>query len=319
MRRPPAIAASLWALAHAGCAARTGRPAEASEAVACPHDAIAGGGTCRCGPGLFILEGACAGPRELDAYCGTPASGAGSCRAPVCAEGDAIDLATGACAPAQTARRIVAQIRPVPNDLKLACREGHSLVVRGDSVTCVPSSDVCPRGSEWDPATARCLAIPPCAPGEVRRIRSAGADAGAGECLRVVTRSRGGVPVVDVGRWLGAMLGADGGEATARVCRPLGQQVGELEVGPGGARTLSLAVELIFPDNDVTQLSGRVVTVDAASGQAIFGEGAQAVQRAVDALLVPLRALGGASDAASATLNVRCTVHGGGSPSFVPR
>lgn len=134
-----------------------------------------------------------------------------------------------------------------------------------------------------------------------------------------MTPSRDGAPVVDVGRWLRAMLGTDGGEGTARVCRPLSQQVGELDVGPGGARTLSLTVELVFPDNDVTQLSGRVVTVDLASGQAVFGAGAQAVQRALDALLVPLRALGGASDAASATVKVHCTVRGGGSPSFVPR
>ena len=135
--------------------------------------------------------------------------------------------------PARTARQIVAQLRPVPDDLKLGCRDGRSLVVRGDNVACVPSADVCPRGREWDATSAPLPLRPPCAPGEVRRHASSGADDG-GDCARVVTPSRDGAPVVDVGRWLRAMLGTDGGEGTARVCRPLSQQVGELDVGPGG-------------------------------------------------------------------------------------
>ncbi len=232
------------------------------------------------------------------------------CPTPVCKNEDPIDLATETCGTAGSAREIVSRVRPVPDDLKLGCREGRVLVVLGDSVTCLPLEDVCARGTDWDPSRARCVPPPACAPGEVR---------GGEACVRVVTRKQDGVAVTDIGRWARAVLGTEGGEGTARLCRPLAQQAWDLDVGPGGARTLTLTVELVFPDNDLTQLSGKVTTVDGASGLAVLGDGGRAAQKAVDALLVPLRALGGASDAASAAVRVRCTVRGGGVPSFVPR
>jgi hypothetical protein len=116
------------------------------------------------------------------------------------------------------------------------------------------------------------------------------------------------------------MLGADRGFGTSRLCQPFVEQPWALDVGTGGARALALSIELRFPDNDVTQVSGTVELTDAASGQPVLG-GVRRGQRdaqALESLLVPLRALGGTSDAASATLHVRCTVRGGGTPFLVP-
>src|SRR5580658_5912549 len=94
------------ALLAPGCAGRTGPRAQEHEAVVCPHDAVAVGGACRCAPGLFVLEGACVGSRELDAYCGVVTRGAGVCPTPVCRNEDPIDLATETCGTAGSAREI---------------------------------------------------------------------------------------------------------------------------------------------------------------------------------------------------------------------
>ncbi len=301
--------------AAAGLAACSGRPRGADPTpLVCPHDSSPAGRECRCAPGLILLEGACVGPRELDSYCGAPALGSASCRAVSCPEGDPIDLTTHACAPASAARAVIARVRPIPDELALGCHEGRALVLRGEDVACVPRAELCPRGAAWDAKAAHCAPAPACGAGQLR-------DDG-GRCIGVVTRVSprdDGAPVVDVGRWAEAMLGTDGGEATARLCGPLAEHTPELDVGPGGARTLTLSLQLAFPDNDVTQVSGRADTTDTASHQPVLGVGALPAQRALAALLVPLRALGGVSDAASASVRVRCTVHGGGSPYLAPR
>jgi hypothetical protein len=289
------------------------------EPLVCPHDAVVAGGACRCAPGLAVLEGACVGPRELDAYCSPLPSRAGACAAATCAGSDPLDLATGRCAAARTARDVAAQARPIPDDLALGCHEGRTLVVRPDYVACIPAGDTCPRGTTWEPGTARCAPVPACPPGEVRAERDDGAPAG---CVRVVTRVAEGAAVVDVGRWARAMLGTDGGMGTSRLCRPFAQALWGDDVGAGGARTLALTIQLLFPDNDVTQLSADVQALDAASGQPIPGDAgrtARAARSALSPLLVPLRSLGGVSDAASLSVGVRCTVRGGGSPLLFPR
>jgi len=94
------------------------------------------------------------------------------------------------------------------------------------------------------------------------------------------------------------------------VCRVLAQAPWEIEVGTGGVRTVTLAVQLTFPDNDVSQATATV-TAELPSGALL------AAQAALDGLLIPLRALAtpaGTSDAASATVHLSCTVRGGSSP-----
>ena len=117
--------------------------------------------------------------------------------------------------------------------------------------------------------------------------------------------------MIDVGRWVRAMLGPDGGEGTRRLCGPLQERPWDFDVGLGGARTVALSVELVFPDNDVTQLTLRAQALDATTLTPLGGEAPRAAEAALDSLLVPLRALGGSADAASATLRVTCTIRGG--------
>jgi hypothetical protein len=265
-----------------------------------------------CAPGLLLLEGACVGPREVDAYCGAPARGSSSlaaCAMTTCSAGEPVDLDAGTCLSPRVARALMARTRAVPDDLALACHEGLVLVVHGEEITCLPLTSACPRTTAWDPGAARCAPIPACAVGEIR---------GDHGCERVVARAPGERPLVDVGRWTRTMIGAPGGEGTARFCQAFAGRPWLLDVGSGGARTVALSIELDFPDNDVTQTSGRVLLTDAASHQPIPGAAGRAAEKAIEAVLVPLRALGGASDAASATLEVRCTAHGGGTPFLQP-
>ncbi len=216
-------------------------------------------------------------------------------------------------------RAIAARTRSIPEDLVLGCHDEHALVLHGDDTACLSSVDVCPPATTWDRGGARCLPLPACPPGEIRP------DAASGACVRVVIPGAKGEALVDVGRWTRTVLGPDGGEGTSRLCRQLAIAPWDLDVGPGGARTLLLQLDLRFPDNDVTQVSARVALLDSASRQPVgrsSGTGTnagRAAQRALDALLLPLRALGGTADAASATLQVQCTVQGGGTPFVFPR
>ncbi len=294
-----ALGAFFAAAAVVACAGRGGSRVALREPHACPRDAVAVGGVCRCAPGLSVLEGACVGQREQSAYCGAPPLAA--CVMAPCPSGDPIDLATRACAPARAAREVVARVHPIPDDFALGCHDGRVLVLHDDYVACLPMADVCPRGTVWDPGTTRCLAAEPCAPGEVRSERSGGEDGGdSTECVPVVAGAGARATSGTRARWSTSgggrarCSGADGGEGTARLCRPLALQPWELDVGPGGARTLTLTIELLFPDNDVTQVAGRTrgdgrgfTAARLRSGGAGCAEGAR---RAPDA---PARARGG--------------------------
>jgi hypothetical protein len=259
-----------------------------------------------------VLDGACVGPRELDDYCASRGGARAGVACPVhaCTTEDALDLATMACVPGARARSLLGRIRPIPDDLDVTCREGSVLALRGDYAACLSPADVCPRGTDWDAQARACEPTPACGAGEVRR-ESPGAS---GACARVVTRETEGAPVVDVGLWARVVLGSDGGDGTKRLCRPLAQAAA-LDLGPGGARTFGLTINVVFPDNDVTQLSGRADAV----GDQDRGALAAAGNAALLPLLVPLRSMGGVADAASVTVRVRCTVDGGASPELIPR
>jgi hypothetical protein len=242
----------------------------------------------------LVIDGACVSPREIDAYCGARSVGA-SCVAPKCAPGDAIDLRESVCVPQRTVRAIVARDRPspLPETTVVACRDDHVLVAHGDHALCLARADACPRTTHAgpDPARRGCVADPTCPRGEIR-ARDA--------CVRVVTNG-----VLDVGAWTRAVLGPDGGAGDDRLCRVLAQAPWDLDVGPGGSRTVALTVDLTFPNNDVTQVSATATP-------------SATVQAALDSLLLPLRTLGGTADAASATTHVSCTIHGSSSPLLLP-
>jgi hypothetical protein len=246
----------------------------------------------------FVVDGACVSPREIDAYCGSR-SVAATCALPSCALGDAIDPRASTCVPQRTVRAIVARDRPlpVPEATVIACRDDHVLIAHGDHALCLARADACPRTTHADPSRG-CVPDAPCPAGEVR-ARDA--------CVRVVT---GGM--LDVGRWSRAVLGPDGGAGDDRLCRVLAQAPWDFDVGPGGSRVLALTIDLAFPNNDVTQASAVATTSDLPPA------GLADAQASLDALLIPLRALGGTAGAASATVRVSCTIHGTSSPLLLP-
>ncbi len=264
-----------------------------------------------CSPGLFVVDGACLGPREIDGYCGSRSVGS-TCALAACGPGEGLDPRAGTGAPARTVRELVARDRstPLPAGARLSCRDDRVLVAHGDHAGCLARSDACPRTMHASPSDPPCVADPVCPLGEVR--------AADGACVVVV--SRGGL---QVGAWTRAVLGGDpgagdsagtdggaAGHGAGRMCRVLAQAPWELDVGPGGVRTVTLAVQLTFPDNDVSQATATV-TAEIPPAALL------ATQAALDGLLIPLRALaaaGGSSDAASATVHLWCTVRGGSSP-----
>jgi hypothetical protein len=311
----------------AACGAREPRVGEAT--LVCPREAAPVAGACACAAGLVVLDGACVGPREIEAYCGerrAAGAGKGGCPVHPCRADDALDLVTATCVPRQRARAVLSRIRPIADDLDVRCASSEVLVVYREYASCVPPASTCPRGTTWDDGAGdggACAPLPACAPGEVREEPSApdaapdagaGASPASGRCVRVVTRETRGEPVVDVGTWTRAILGPDGGEGTTRVCRALGLAA-PLDVGPEETRDLHLTVDLVFPDNDVTAVSARVDAPGVPDGDAV----ADAARGALDPLLVPLRAMGGVADAASVTVRVRCRIQGGRSPDLAPR
>jgi hypothetical protein len=285
--------AVVFAMAATSCAAGAGSAVARTGAAAA---AVNG-----CKRGLFVVDGACLGPREVDAFCGARSLGPG-CVTAVCGPGEAVDLRAGGCVPQRSVRATLDRQRPtaIPDGTTLACHDDHLLVANADHAVCLERSDACPRTTHFEreqPSSRGCVPDPLCASGEVRT---------RGACVRVVT---GGA--LDVGAWARAILGPDGGAGGDRLCRVLAQAPWDFDVGPGGSRAVGLAIDLRFPDNDVTGASASV----AADGPS---SGLLAAQSAVDSLLIPLRALGGTAGAASASVHVSCLLRGATSPLLLP-
>jgi hypothetical protein len=230
-----------------------------------------------CAEGLVLLEGACVTPREADVYCGgrsIAAGGAAVCAAPSCAVGEGVDTVTSSCVAEPTVREHVLHARPASIEVAIACPEPQALLAHGDRVACLAREDACPATTTWSAGACRPLA--PCPPGEVR-------DGLA--CTRVRSGGR-----VAVSAWARAVL-------EGRLCAALRR--GAWDLVAGDTRVVT-SVTLVFPDNDVP---GVTATVDVAPRLDGLQPRAQA---AVEELLVPLRALGGTAEAASATVQVAC-------------
>jgi hypothetical protein len=258
------------------------------------------GGRPPCGVGLALVDGACLGPKETDDYCGgrsVAIDGSGSCVVPACAPGEAVDPVTSTC----VARRTVAALgaggergRGLGDEAILGCGEGRVLAAHHDHVECLAREQVCPPTARWDMARG-CVTDAPCKAGEVR-VRS-GRDAGA--CRPLLNGA-----VVDVGAWTRTTV-------EDQLCRRLRRTPWEFtDPARGGAGRVSLDLDLVFPDNDVAGASAT-----AHFDPPVPSEAAQAsAQGAIEALLIPLRALGGTADAASVTLRVTCPMDRGAAP-----
>ena len=305
-------AAILCAVTLAGCpggthCARVDGPAGRCVAPVCPAGATARDGECNCGEGSTVVLWACVSHDLADAYCGADArvQPGGACAPKECEAGRALDVVSGLCLPASrtlAAMSPVAAAEPAP-DQRARCSFG-TLVARAGQATCLVGELSCGRGQVFEretdggtpgPMGGRCRAAKPCGAGELF-------DEVSEQCVRIV-RAGGTDHAVDVGAWARLALGIDGGEGTRSFCAPVRAALGE------GTAPVAFALRLSFPDNDVTQVSGRVVSQPAAT--VVLDSAA----RSLDQLLETLRHLGGMATAGAVSLDISCSPPPVGIPS----
>jgi hypothetical protein len=297
-----ACAALALAAAPVGCStgpACYGVDCAARSLAACPRDSARGAsGRCACADGDVLVLGACVPPAVGDAFCGRAAfQGSGGCAFRPCADGDALDVASGECVSRAT----------LPHGGFIPCADGQLSIIEGGRAACVPSEATCPRGTT--PSAGACARPLGCPPGTLPEASS---------CHAIVTtagRVTGArVDVVDVGAWTELVLGVDGGRGSPYLCRPLQQRPSAFGLAPGQALTLGIRIALTFPDEDVSRVH--------ADAQATDGKGRPQppavealVSGAVGTLIEPLRGLGGEASAGLAVVRVRCDL-GHGETSF---
>ncbi|HEY5242456.1 MAG TPA: hypothetical protein VIJ22_13345 [Polyangiaceae bacterium] len=275
---------------HPPSPAPRGPAAAASPLAACPRDARPdASGRCVCDPGDVPVLGACVPPPVADAYCGpaSRATASGACVFPTCAADEAVDVGAG-CVPLGTL------LHGGPR----SCGEAATLAIEGRRSVCIPADAACPRGTHA--AGAACVHLPQCPPGTLTET--------GGTCRPVVLRGAGGSRLVDLGAWAALVLGADGGPASADLCRPLQARPATLEVGPADRLPLRLGIALSAPGNDVTRVSADVNVTSPGAAHPPPPAAAALAEAAVAALLEPLRGLGGETTSTRVDVEVRCVL-----------
>jgi hypothetical protein len=246
-----------------------------------------------------MAAGACVAPSVADAYCGPWCTAtADGCTVRPCAAGEQLDAATGACVGAAALRQAAADSNiGIDRNARLACADGSPPVLADGRFACVPSDALCPRGTRR--SGAGCDRTPLCAPGELRD---------ANRCRRVVTRGGTG-PRVDIGAWLHALVGPDGGLGAPDLCAPLALRPAAFALGPRRSMRVTVTLELRIPDNDLSLVElSTWATGDATAGAPLSAAATALVDTTARSLVETLRGLGGESWAAAARTTVTCVV-----------
>ena len=265
-----------------------------------------------CVPHTWNVAGACVPDDDARDYCGKAAAPAGGGCAPgSCAGNGPLDLASGECVPMLKLKKLaLAQHIDLKEEGALGCSNPEaSLAVEGETFACLPAAATCGRGAGW--SDGACRADPPCPEGSVLDP--------TGACVWVMRRE-GNDRLLDVGTWVRLVIGPDGGNGSSAICGPLLQRPWLAGVVPHGRAAIGVRVDLVFPDNDVHE--ARVTAsarkdVGPHAGEAM--PSIPVVARQLEPVWKALRALGGMANAASATVEVRCTVEGGSDAISVPR
>jgi len=284
-------------------------------ATACSHPVTAPPKPAMCGAGTFAVAGACVTRDEAEAYCGKAAlPELGGCVTRDCASGEPTDLASGECVPFLTLQSMAATDHVALKDGgTLGCAPEAGLVVEGEKSACIPHAASCGRGAQW--VDAGCHPTVACPPGTVPDT-STHPEA----CVAVVHKERQQVSF-DVGTWVRLVLGPDGGSGTDALCGPLALRPWRAGLGARSTSVVLVRVDLVFPDNEVSQARVNVsahkyVDAQGGTGDDVFSV---PVGKYLDPLWKALREVGGVSNAASATVKVRCAVDGGPRATSVPR
>jgi hypothetical protein len=116
--------------------------------------------------------------------------------------------------------------------------------------------------------------------------------------------------VVDVGAWAALVLGMEGGNGSAELCRPIEQRSSAFGPARGEARNVTIGVSMSVPDQDLTRVHVSVHAVAGEGAAAVPPAGLAVLNDAVSTLLEPLRGLGGEATAAQVKVEVRCKLAG---------
>ena len=282
----------------------------------CPRSAIGDAASgCTCAGDAVLVAGACVSPAFADAYCGKGARFRdGACAFRGCPDAQLLDVATGACVSSRTVRELAgAQHVAVLAHEGLACTAPATPVVDGSRVACVPASALCPRGTRLARAGGRCDPGVACRAGEI-------ADPEGPRCVALLAEgSRTAAYAVDVGAWARAVLGPDGGDGSPSLCQPLALRPAAFGIDARRTIEARIAIEIRFPENDVTLARATVDATDTATGAQLPSAAIALVEASVRGLVDTLRALGGEASAAATKTTVRCAVAAADRPFAVPR
>lgn len=259
--------------------------------LACPPGAKPdGAGGCVCSDGATAFFGACMGAEALPAFCGKAARPSnGGCTFVGCRPGEVLDRASGVCLPTGSQRGMAKALGVgLYDDETLGCDGDTVLVARGDTAACAPLDQSCGAGMR-PKKDVGCAPFGACAPGTVYGPED--------RCVRVVSALDDGV-LVDLAQWMVAAFGPDGGEGTSTVC---GSLRSDGRFGTTTEEDVWVTLEVRALGNEIANADLRL-SVASDSARSI-------VERALRAPMNALRALGGLSNAASATSRVHCPLH----------
>jgi hypothetical protein len=214
----------------------------------------------------------------------------------MCAPGEIVDLATGACAQRGSLRRRSA-----------ACGDAGVPVDLEGAVTCLDAAETCPRGSHRE--GDRCVHARVCPPGSLPE---------GGDCRPFVTAGAGTgpgpAPRVDVATWFNGVFGIDGGEGSGDLCRPLSRRADVFDTGSEDRKedrkTVVIRIAVTIPDQDVARAVAAVQASGAGPSSSLSPAATSAVERSVASLLEVFRGLGGESSTAATALTLRCHLGG---------
>jgi hypothetical protein len=211
--------------------------------------------------------------------------------------------ATGTCLGTLAVRAIAAKEHVLLQESqKLGCHDGSVLFIAHGAAGCRP-----------DGGTPN---APGCQPGQVH-------DGSA--CIPFVRPAQGDGYTVDIATWTRAAFGADGGAGSPELCSRLERDPGVLGVGVGTQAWVHLSLEVVVPDNDLTQLHTRAEgSVEWAAGaefpsspalrRPLSPDGNAFMNAVSQSLTDTLRSVGGTSTVASLTTEVRCAIRAGSIP-----
>ena len=141
---------------------------------------------------------------------------------------------------------------------KLGCPEGQKLVIMGSSAACVPLAQTCTRDETFDGKA--CVKVQRSCP------EGSAWDDAQRKCVEFAKESPSEGLAVNVGQWIVASYGPDGGNGTAAFCNAFAKKPWRFGVNEGSTATVRVAVTAVFPEGQIAKGTVQTAATFAASG-----------------------------------------------------